>query len=1264
MSGCSDHELQVLLEGDVSPARADWLEQHLRQCPRCVAALDEMTAAPQLPLSGIHDPAGPRTVTSSEHDTVLDNASFQSWAEALKLELLGMSLLQRSRRASTVALPECQPGDSQLPVIAGLRLLRQIGEGGMGVVYEAFDVSLKRRVAVKMLSGVRRSDESFRRIRVEAEAAARLSHPGIVQVYRLDEVNGQPFIVMEYVGGPSLLKRIAGKPQPPREAAALALTLAESLQFAHRQQVIHRDLKPSNILFDADEIGSNRNVVPLSNSSPKIADFGLAKVLDTDADVTRDGQLIGTPTYAAPEQLQSSAAPVGPAADVYSLGAVLYTMLTGRPPLQSNDLWQTIQMVITQEPVPPRQLQPGVPIDLDTIALRCLMKEPARRYRDAGDLADDLRRFLAGEPIHARSIGRVERAWRWARRNPGVALATSALMLVLTITALGATLTAIRFRGLERERDLQRRVAESALLDSRRSLADSLQTIGLQQQIARASHVAAVCFTEAAQLAPEGDVRRHDNEVRAALALRQCPRPMAVLGPPSVDRLDDLAYDASSRWLIVSPEDRSQPPTLWDLEHGVSVSPPASFGRTTALAWSGSANLLLVGTEEGRVLLTRLPDWHVVQDWRGMAPTTMVAISPDARWIAAATPGGLRWWDRRDERPSPRHHDPAGTSGLKQAELPQPLVDLMFSPDGRYVVAVSVAGRLMAYAVEAPESAPVLVTSCGLGSIGPTRIRPQFDGLGRLVLWSAEKVEWHDLDGPTVVRSEATPPAAFCEVSPGAETVAVGCESRLLIYHPDRDRDFAVETRVSGCWMPDGSLLTGATGSDCLVHWTADFRDGSGWPLFQPDGVIRMRPSPDGRLVTTISEGNRLRVWELPEPATPAIEIPLSEGASRSMFDATGRHLLVLTQHAGARVHRTTDGTPLGPELKPSGVLIDAAWCGPGLDVVTLAAAPDGCRIDRWDGADGSPRRPTLLRPEIPGLRPDRASSVMAVAADGTRVAWITAASREVVVTSLEGFDDPPVTLGVSADYLVSVPRANRLLAVRKAGTAAAHEVLVIGWERGQVFATHRFDGAVVMHVSPGGDLVAIGDESPRIHLLDPGSGSLRPLLLSHPNVAIPQSFSRDGKRLLTSSQDGHFRLWNLETGGLAMPPARSPKRVIARVVADDRAVLALWGDTHGILLSTSDGQHFGPAMHVPLDGTDDDVNHAHATVSPDGWSLAVSGERSLILFNLERLLPPPGSFGEDLEASCRLVSGHRINHGRPVPITLEEWDALWPGGR
>jgi tetratricopeptide (TPR) repeat protein/predicted Ser/Thr protein kinase len=304
--------------------------------------------------------------------------------------------------------------------IGAYEVVAELGRGGMGVVYRARDVALGREVAIKVLLAHGATPEARRRLEVEARAAARLRHPNIVAVhaYGVDEATGDPYVVMELVRGRSLRDALRAGPLEPREAARLAEDLARALAAAHEQGVLHRDVKPHNVLLSPE-------------GAPLLADFGLAKALDAADGPTSTGQVLGTPAYMSPEQADGDGGRVGPRSDVWSLGATLYELLTGRPPFVASTAMLTIAAVLRKDPTPPRRVRAGLDRDLETICLACLEKDPARRYASAAALADDLERWRRGQPIAARPVGRAERAWRAVARRPARAAAWTAVALLV-----------------------------------------------------------------------------------------------------------------------------------------------------------------------------------------------------------------------------------------------------------------------------------------------------------------------------------------------------------------------------------------------------------------------------------------------------------------------------------------------------------------------------------------------------------------------------------------------------------------------------------------------------------------------------------------------------------------------------------------------------------------------------------------------------------------------------------------------------------------
>ncbi len=356
--------------------------------------------------------------------------------------------------AATLALPDPPAAGQALPMsppprsIDGYDILGELGRGGMGIVYKARERRLSRVVAIKTISeSAFASPAQRQRFLLEAEVIARLRHPHIIAIHAFGEQDGRPYFSLEFAERGSLTQRLAEAPMNARQAAELVGALAQAVQAAHERGIIHRDLKPSNVLLAGD-------------GTPKIADFGLAKLLDDDSGRTATGEVLGTPSFMAPEQADGHSRAVGPAADIYALGAILYQMLTGRPPFLGASAMETLKLVVSADVVPPRRQRPDVPRDLETITLKCLEKEPRRRYSNAAALADDLGRYLDGRTIAARPVSPVGRLARWSRRNPALAASAAALFLTFLLGTPALIVLWLQARADRARAEVQRDLAE------------------------------------------------------------------------------------------------------------------------------------------------------------------------------------------------------------------------------------------------------------------------------------------------------------------------------------------------------------------------------------------------------------------------------------------------------------------------------------------------------------------------------------------------------------------------------------------------------------------------------------------------------------------------------------------------------------------------------------------------------------------------------------------------------------------------------------
>jgi len=470
-------QLSDLLSDRLDEEQRTRLESHLGECPACQQALlllaGNLDSRQWQMLNGVCRPGTPPPGARESLDAYPEpSASF--------LERLGC-LASR--------------GVQSYPSIPGFEILAEVGRGGMAIVYKARQTRLNRVVALKVIQADNLSPERLSRARRGAEIIAGLKHPNILRLFEVGKHENLLYGVCEDMEGGDLHQKLKAGVLPPRQAAQLLQTIARAVQFFHDRGIVHRDLKPANILLTAE-------------GTPKVADFGLARFIEENNLLTLSGDVVGTPSHMAPEQVLARSDKVGPGTDVYALGVIGYEMLTGRPPFHSASRMEILYQIVHLEPMPPCQLQPGIPRDLEIICLKCLHKEMDLRYRSAGELADDLDRFLKDQPIRARPVSAWERSWKWARQRPAVVLLTGLLLVV----ALVGSLTVLW------ERRLLRSAHQEAVRESRETRK------ALQEMEAELAGVASSLFRCRLALARHELERNRVAEARRWLSLCQ-PRP-------------------------------------------------------------------------------------------------------------------------------------------------------------------------------------------------------------------------------------------------------------------------------------------------------------------------------------------------------------------------------------------------------------------------------------------------------------------------------------------------------------------------------------------------------------------------------------------------------------------------------------------------------------------------------------------------------------------------------------------------------------------
>jgi formylglycine-generating enzyme required for sulfatase activity len=533
-------------------------------------------------------------------------------------------------RDTAAVATDLAPGESrEYPHVPGYEILGTLGRGGMGVVYRARQLKANRLVALKMIRAVEHASPTERlRFQIETEAVARLQHPHIVQLYEAGEVRGQPYFSLEFCDGGTLTEQLQKKPPSPREAAELIEALARAMHYAHLRGVVHRDLKPGNVLL----AGAER--------IPKITDFGLAKRIDAEArDVSKSGAIMGTASYMAPEQAAGKVRDTGPAADVYALGALLYECLTGGPPFEGPQ-HVVLVSVLNDEPAPPSLQAPKVPRDLETICLKCLSKEPARRYASAEELANDLHRFLAGEPVQARPAGRLERAVKWTKRRPalaallGVTLSALVALAVLSVNLAVARSDAEgKTREAQREAEKAKKARDFLVSILRISETDTRGgNVTARQILADAEERIPVEFADQPELRAElvaaiGEVKRGIGrrtpqamilEVRGTVQLRSASGVPKAAVPQALVNLDDR--------LSLSPDAQVQLVFLSDL-HKERLKP----GREVTIDYKGCEPADAVKERDDSILMTfvRLPKGTFYMGWDGEVKGVKKEIKED-----------------------------------------------------------------------------------------------------------------------------------------------------------------------------------------------------------------------------------------------------------------------------------------------------------------------------------------------------------------------------------------------------------------------------------------------------------------------------------------------------------------------------------------------------------------------------------------------------------------------------------------------------------